>query len=94
MAKDLPFAKVLELNAGGRATDYSTSGFVTTWKVGLVWRPIDDVMVRATQSRDIRAPNLNDLYNYNAGTIQNNSLNSLVSGTDVQYQAIRAAIRI
>ena len=85
LAKDLPFAQLLELNGGGRATDYSTSGFVTTWKVGLVWRPIDDIMLRATQSRDIRAPNLNDLYN--AGTIQNNSLNSLVAGTDVQYQS-------
>ena len=62
LAKDQPWAKALDLNAGARATDYSTSGYVTTWKAGLTYAPIDDVTLRATRSRDIRAPNLNDLY--------------------------------
>lgn len=45
-----------------RATDYSTSGYVTTWKAGATWQPIDDIRLRVTRSRDIRAPNLNELY--------------------------------
>ena len=51
----------LELNGAVRRTDYSTSGAVTTWKVGASYA-IGDLRLRATRSRDIRAPNLNDLF--------------------------------
>jgi iron complex outermembrane receptor protein len=63
IAKNTAWAKSLELNAAVRATGYSTSGYVTTWKVGGTYVPIDDLMIRATRSRDIRAPNLGDLFN-------------------------------
>ena len=62
LLKDQFLAKSLDLNAAGRETDYSQSGSVTTWKLGLTWKPIDDLLVRATQSRDIRAPGISDLY--------------------------------
>ncbi|MGE3335812.1 MAG: TonB-dependent receptor plug domain-containing protein [Rhodospirillaceae bacterium] len=62
LAKDEAFARSLDLNAAVRATDYSNSGYVTTWKVGGTWSPIDDIRFRATQSRDIRAPNMGDLF--------------------------------
>ncbi|MEO8313565.1 MAG: TonB-dependent receptor [Pseudomonadota bacterium] len=61
-AKDLAFARSLDLNGAVRVTDYSTSGGVTTWKAGLTWEPVDGVLVRTTRSRDIRAPNLIELY--------------------------------
>jgi outer membrane receptor protein involved in Fe transport len=60
--KDAPFAKSLDLNAAGRRTDYSLSGAVTTWKVGLSYEPFDGLRFRATRSRDIRAPNLGELF--------------------------------
>jgi iron complex outermembrane receptor protein len=62
LAKDLSFAKMLDFNGAVRATSYSTSGYVTTWKAGLTWKPVDDVTFRLTRSRDIRAPNLSELY--------------------------------
>lgn len=62
LASDTSFAESLDLNAAVRLTDYSTSGFVTTWKVGATWTPISDMTLRATRSRDIRAPNLGDLF--------------------------------
>jgi outer membrane receptor protein involved in Fe transport len=62
----VPLGLGLEFNGAVRGTDYSTSGFVTTWKLGATWRPIDDILLRATRSRDIRAPNLNELFQ--AGT--------------------------
>jgi outer membrane receptor protein involved in Fe transport len=62
LAKDLPFAQSLEFNGAVRATDYSTSGYVTTWKAGGTWEPISDIRFRGTLSRDIRAPNLSDLF--------------------------------
>lgn len=53
----------LDINAALRATNYSTSGWVTTWKLGGAWEtPLDGLRFRAVQSRDIRAPNLSDLY--------------------------------
>ncbi|WP_454798296.1 TonB-dependent receptor plug domain-containing protein [Novosphingobium lindaniclasticum] len=68
LARDLPFLHALDLNAAVRYTDYSTSGGVTTWKAGLVWEPVSGVRLRGTVSRDIRAPNVPELF---AGTVQN-----------------------
>jgi len=63
LAKDASWAQSFDLNAAVRFTDYSTSGFVTTWKVGATFSPVDDFTLRVTRSRDIRAPNLGDLFN-------------------------------
>ena len=60
--KDSSLGRSLSLNAAGRYTDYSTSGAVTTWKIGATYSPVDDLIFRVTRSRDIRAPNLNDLF--------------------------------
>jgi len=62
LAKDITMLRLLELNAAVRRTHYSTSGSVTTWKGGLTYKPIDDLRLRLTRSRDIRAPNLNELF--------------------------------
>ncbi len=43
LANDYSWAKLLEVNAAARVTDYSTSGTVETWKVGLNYMPIDDL---------------------------------------------------
>ncbi|MCW2395752.1 MULTISPECIES: TonB-dependent receptor plug domain-containing protein [unclassified Sphingobium] len=65
--KDRPFFKELELNTAARYTDYSTSGGVTSWKVGLTWAPSDLIRFRATRSRDIRAANLAELFSAGTG---------------------------
>ena len=62
LLKDVPLALELSLNGAVRTTDYSTSGRVTTWKVGATYRPTDFLRLRATQSRDIRAPALSELF--------------------------------
>lgn len=58
----VPVTDTIDLNGAVRLTDYSTSGSVTTWKVGADWEPFDWVRLRATRSRDIRAPNLFELF--------------------------------
>ena len=60
--KDLPFAESLNINGAARYTHYDTSGSVETWKLGLDWHVNDQFAIRATRSRDIRAPNLNELF--------------------------------
>jgi iron complex outermembrane receptor protein len=67
---DAPLVKNLEFNGAARETHYSTSGSVTTWKLGLNYSPNDDLRFRGTRSRDIRAPNINELFQSRG---QNNS---------------------
>jgi len=62
VASDRPLFHSLDLDVAGRLTDYSTSGRVFTWKVGGVWKPVPDLTLRITRSRDIRAPNILELF--------------------------------
>ncbi len=62
LAKDETWAKALDLNAAARFTDYNLAGSVATWKIGATYAPIDDIHFRVTRSRDIRAPNINELF--------------------------------
>jgi len=51
------------LNLAGRWTDYSTSGTVYTWKIGGAWvTPYAPLRIRGVVSRDVRAPNLSELF--------------------------------
>ncbi|MBN5152816.1 TonB-dependent receptor [Stenotrophomonas maltophilia] len=59
---DLPGAKELSLSAATRFSDFSTFGNTTNSKFGLKWRPIDQLLVRATYSEGFRAPTIADLY--------------------------------
>lgn len=59
---DQPFAQNVDLNLAARYADYSTSGGAWTWKVGLTWDIDDSLRLRATRSRDFRAPNNSELF--------------------------------
>lgn len=52
----------LDLNAAYRIADYSTSGSISSWKLGLNYVPFKGLRFRGTRSRDIRAPNVNELF--------------------------------
>jgi outer membrane receptor protein involved in Fe transport len=58
----VPIFKGMDFNGAFRLTDYSTSGSVKTYKAGLTYQVIPDIKLRGTFSRDIRAPNLSELY--------------------------------
>jgi outer membrane receptor protein involved in Fe transport len=62
LLRSLPFVQTLAANIAGRYTNYSVSGAVQTWKVGLNWHIDDEFYIRSTTSIDIRAPTLNDLF--------------------------------
>ena len=62
LLREVPFFQSLDLNGAVRVTDYSTSGTVTTWKGGATWQVNDLLRLRGTRSRDIRAPNFDELF--------------------------------
>jgi outer membrane receptor protein involved in Fe transport len=68
LVKDLPFAKYAELDGAVRFAHYSTAGDATSWNYRLMWQPIDDLKVRATESSATRAPNIAELYSPPAQT--------------------------
>jgi len=53
----------LTLEAGVRASDYSTSGSSTTWKAGGTWAPVDSVKFRGIFQESVRSPNIFELFN-------------------------------
>jgi len=59
---DLPMIQSLTVNLAGRYANYSVSGGATTYKFGFDYHVNDQIRFRGTLSRDIRAPNLYDLY--------------------------------
>ncbi|ODP36971.1 TonB-dependent receptor plug domain-containing protein [Sphingomonas turrisvirgatae] len=80
----VPVIEGLDLNGAVRGTDYSTSGYVTTWKGGITFQPVPDIRFRATRSRDIRAPNLGELFT--AGSTRINVLiDSSQNNASVQF---------
>ncbi|WP_129782466.1 TonB-dependent receptor plug domain-containing protein [Peristeroidobacter soli] len=71
LAKDTAWARSLDFNGAVRATDYSTSGSVVTWKLGATYKPIDDIRFRVTRSLDIRSPNMGELFNAGLTAVTN-----------------------
>lgn len=52
----------LTIDGAYRYSNYSTIGGTNTWSVRGLWAPVPDVRFRATLSRAIRAPNVNELF--------------------------------
>jgi outer membrane receptor protein involved in Fe transport len=74
-----------DLDIAGRHARYSTAGDANTWKVGLTWdTPIPGVRLRTLQSRDIRAPNLSELFSPPQGlngSVNNDFVNAIAPNT-------------
>jgi iron complex outermembrane recepter protein len=94
---DAPWVDSLVLNAAARRTRYEISGIggfnqsassndigATSWKIGLLWDPTDWLRFRATRSRDIRAPNFNELFQASASTFTS-VINRFVPGNPAQF---------
>ncbi|MDR2212846.1 MAG: TonB-dependent receptor, partial [Pseudomonadales bacterium] len=50
-----------------RSSDYSRTGRVESWKIGLNVQAFEDLRLRLTRSRDVREPNFTELYNNRGG---------------------------
>ena len=71
------------INLADRQTRYSTSGSVQAWKAGATWKTgLDGWRLRVVGSRDVRAPNLSELFA--APVVINNAVN--YQGSQVTFQ--------
>jgi iron complex outermembrane recepter protein len=82
LLKGLPMIQTLDLNLAGRYTNYSISGPVQTWKIGIDWHLDDMFHLRGTTSTDIRAPTMNDLYR--PQTISHSGFTDVHTGNQIQ----------
>jgi iron complex outermembrane recepter protein len=82
LLKDLAFAQNLETNVAARYADYSGSGGIWAWKAGVNWTLNDQLRLRATRSRDVRAPNLRERFDQTRGgfTVRDPFTGQQVSG--------------
>ena len=86
---NLPLMQKLEVDTAGRIADYDSSGAAFVWKAGLNWTLIDDIRVRATYSRDFRAPSVNDLYStplISNGTVIRDSVQTINGAANPNFQ--------
>ena len=60
----------IDLNGAARYSNYSLSGGIWSWKLGGTMRIQDDLLLRATRSRDIRAPSISNLFAVNSINIR------------------------
>lgn len=78
LLKDVHLARDVSVNLAGRWANYDTFGDAWTWKIGGTWKVSDELTLRATRSRDFRAPNLNNLYG--PGTISRSTVIDQLTG--------------
>jgi iron complex outermembrane recepter protein len=86
LATNEAWAQLLEINGGIRVADFSTSGVVWAWKVGMSYSPVSDLRFRATRSRDTRSPLMGELFANGASagtTINDPTLNRLQYVIDI-----------
>lgn len=69
-ANELPLLQSLDITASARFEHYSDFGSATKPKVGLNWRPLSWILVRAAYNQGFRAPNLPLLYEGYRKTLQ------------------------
>ncbi len=62
IVRDLPFIQHLELELGGRYSDYNVTGSVLTYKALLDWGVTSFARVRGGYNRASRAPNIGELF--------------------------------
>lgn len=69
LLNDSQFGRSFDLNGAVRRTHYQYSGSVTTWKIGATYEPLDWLRLRATESRDIKAPTVSNLFSQGSAVL-------------------------
>ena len=62
LMQDKPFADTLSFEVGYRYSDYNLGFDTDSYKLGLQWAPVSDLMVRGSYQRAVRSPNIQELF--------------------------------
>jgi len=89
LVEDKPFAKALDTDISYRYSDYSLGFKTNTFSLGLDWSPVQDVRLRGSFSRAVRAPNIVELFNPQSVGLDGNT--DPCSGTAPTYSAAQCA---
>ncbi len=89
---DRPLVQKLDVTAGSRYSDYSNFGGTTNSQLGLRWKPIDDLLVRANVAQGFRAPAITELFQ-GASQFQDLSLSDPCDPVNNPTPAISARCR-
>ena len=66
LIEDKPGAQSLDLETGYRYSSYSLGFSTNTYKFGVDWSPVQDVRLRGSFARAVRAPNIVELFSIQA----------------------------
>jgi outer membrane receptor protein involved in Fe transport len=90
LLKDARFAENLSFGAAARASDYSTVGQTSTWKLDAVYAPVRSVSFRGTYAQAVRAPNIAELFSPDTTTfnfiVDPCDINELNNGTGTRAE--------
>ena len=84
------FAKELAVTLGTRYSRYSNFGGTTNSQLGLRWRPVADVFLRANYAQGFRAPSVDDLYGGAQRSVEYNGITDPCDATNNPTAAVRA----
>lgn len=66
LLSDVTLVDTLDLSIAARTSDYSTFGNQTTSKFGIKYRPVDNILFRASVAEGLRAPGIGELFGSSA----------------------------
>lgn len=84
------FAKELAVTLGTRYSRYSNFGGTTNSQLGLRWRPVADVLLRANYAQGFRAPSVDDLYGGAQRSVEYNGITDPCDAANNPTAAVRA----
>jgi iron complex outermembrane receptor protein len=91
LVDDMPGAQRVDLDAGYRYSSYNLGFKTNTFKLGLEWSPIQEVRLRGSFARAVRAPNVIELYSSPAVTLDGSYTSDPCAGGKPTYSATQCA---
>ena len=87
---DRPFFHSLQLELGGRISDYSTTGTSYTYKIAGSWEPVPSLKIRGGYNRATRSPNIGELFNPQVTGLDNSDTDPCQLALPTQNANLRA----
>jgi iron complex outermembrane recepter protein len=88
---DMPAAQAVDLDAGYRYSSYNLGFKTNTFKLGLEWSPIQEIRLRGSLARAVRAPNVVELYEPGVVNLDSSYAVDPCAGSKPVYSAAQCA---